>query len=104
MGSIGELAHDLLHKPAAGISMAKRTSVIEDMEDEDQLRRREREERTMSFGSGISSLSSAMSLDDEEAGESSPSGNDDLGEQMLMVSSYVCCSGRISATAPTEAD
>lgn len=71
MGSIGELAHDLLNsKPNGSTSHSKRASVVLDDEDEERVRQKVREERTMSFASGVSSLSSAMSIDEEEAGES----------------------------------
>jgi hypothetical protein len=57
-------------KPA-GQNDAKRGSMIIDVEeDEDEYKIREREARAMSFASQVSDLSSAMSFDDEEAGES----------------------------------
>ena len=70
MGSIGELAHDMLHNKQSPVLPSKRDSVVFEVEDEDRSRHREREARTMSFASGISSVSSAMSLDDEEASKS----------------------------------
>jgi hypothetical protein len=70
MGSIGELAQDLLNNKQQALVASKRNSVVFEAEDEERLKHREREDRTMSFASGVSSLSSAMSLDEEEAGES----------------------------------
>jgi hypothetical protein len=72
MGSIGELASEILKvKPS---EMSKRESIVVDAdvsgEEEDELRYRDREERTMSFASQTSDMSSAMSMDDEEAGTS----------------------------------
>jgi hypothetical protein len=71
--SIGELASEIM-KPRSGLKVPhaqdnsfKRGSIVIG-EDEDEMRIREREERTMSFASQISDLSSAMSLDEEEAG------------------------------------
>lgn len=73
MGSIGELAHDLLHNKQPTTFSTKRDSVVFEVEDEERVRQREKEARTMSIASGVSSLSSAMSLDEEEAGKSKPS-------------------------------
>jgi hypothetical protein len=72
MGSIGELASEILKvKPS---EMSKRESIVVDAdvsgEEEDELRYRDKEERTMSFASQTSDMSSAMSMDDEEAGTS----------------------------------
>jgi hypothetical protein len=71
--SIGELASEIMN-PRSGLKVPhsqdnsfKRGSIVIG-EDEDEMRIREREERTMSFASQISDLSSAMSLDEEEAG------------------------------------
>jgi hypothetical protein len=73
MGSIGELAAGIMNnnlKPA-GQNSSKRGSMIIDVEeDEDEYKIREREARAMSFASQVSDLSSAVSFDDEEAGES----------------------------------
>jgi hypothetical protein len=72
MGSIGELAAGIMNnniKPT-GQNDAKRGSMIIDVEDEDEYKIREREARAMSFASQVSDLSSAVSFDDEEAGES----------------------------------
>jgi hypothetical protein len=69
MGSIGELASDIMNNKLKipGQDGSKRGSIIVDTEDEDELRIREREVRALSFAS---SISSAMSIDEEEAGKS----------------------------------
>jgi hypothetical protein len=84
--SIGERASELLNttinksrtslnlKPTQEYLGQKRGSVdrgsIDIGDEEDEMRIREREERTMSFASQMSDMSSAMSLDEEEAGTS----------------------------------
>lgn len=103
MGSIGELAHDMLHKP---LTVSKRASVVSNLEDEESARRMEREERTMSFASGVSSLSSAMSLDEEEAGEFSDlqSYCPAARSRADICSAHVSCPSGVTTANQTQAD
>ena len=104
--SIGELASEIMNPrsnlkvPSAQDSTFKRGSIVVG-EDEDEMRIREREERAMSFASQISDLSSAMSLDEEEAGTFIPMC---LRCRTDSGSSNVCYSGRFCSTSQVETD